>query len=131
MLREMQIYSLTPQTLRMKIFLILMAVPVLMSKTCKKNQATNDTPACVQQKIDSIRQVPRWNPPAQVDEYEYNGKRVFVFSSPCCDQYNTAWDGNCGYICAPSGGFTGKGDGKCADFSSVAKHIRLVWKDDR
>jgi hypothetical protein len=115
----------------MKIFLILLTVPVLMSKTCKKNQAGGGTPACVQQKIDSIKQQPRWNPPAQVDEYEYKGKRIFLFSSPCCDQYNIAWDGNCQYVCAPSGGLTGKGDGKCADFNNAAKHIRLVWKDER
>jgi hypothetical protein len=70
-------------------------------------------------------------PPAQVYEYIFNGKTVFLFSSNCCDQYNMAFDEKCNYVCAPSGGITGKGDGKCTDFNAVAKEIRLVWKDER
>ena len=67
----------------------------------------------------------------EVDEYIYEGKQVFLFSSPCCDQYNNLYDKDCNLICAPSGGYTGKGDNKCPEFSSKAKHIRLLWKDDR
>jgi len=89
------------------------------------------TPICIRQKIDSIQQTPVWNPPAEIHEYEYNGQKVFVMSAPCCDFFNTAVDENCNYLCAPSGGYTGKGDGKCADFIAIAKHIRLVWKDER
>jgi hypothetical protein len=32
-------------------------------------------------------------------------------------------------ICSPTGGITGKGDGKCEDFSTKAKHIKLIWKN--
>lgn len=119
----------------MKLFMLLLAVPVLMSETCKNKKADpntiNDIPSCIQQKIDSIKTQPRWNPPAEVNEYNYNGKRVFLFSSDCCDFYNTLLDTVCNYICAPNGGLTGKGDGKCPDFDQTAKHIRLVWKDPR
>jgi hypothetical protein len=41
------------------------------------------------------------------------------------------YDRNCNYVCAPDGGYTGKGDGKCKDFDSLAKEVRLIWKDDR
>ncbi|MGZ3957541.1 MAG: DUF6970 domain-containing protein [Flavisolibacter sp.] len=99
-------------------------------QTCKKQQLAA-LPACIQQKIDSIRKEPRWNPPAEVREYLYRGIRVYYFSSNCCDQYNTVYDENCGYIGAPSGGFTGRGDGKCPGFTDSAKQIRLVWRDDR
>ena len=82
-------------------------------------------------RIEEIKKEPKWNPPAQVDEYSYNGKSVFLFSSNCCDQYNMLYNENCETICAPSGGLTGKGDNKCSDFFNTAKYVKLVWKDSR
>lgn len=101
----------------------------LASRTCNKPKTA--TPECISNRIEQIKKEPRWNPPAQVNEYTYNGQQVFLFSSNCCDQYNEVYDANCNYVCAPSGGITGKGDGKCSDFLENAKHIRLVWKDER
>ena len=99
----------------------------------KSPAATGDKsiPTCVQSKIDSIKQLPVWNPPAEVHEYEYDGRKLYLFSADCCDFFTIAIDANCNYVCAPSGGFTGRGDGKCKDFNEKAKMIRLVWKDDR
>ena len=94
--------------------------------TCKQK-----LPACISQKIDEIKSQPKWNPPAEVNEYDYEGKRVFLFSSPCCDQYNLLYDENCNALCAPSGGYTGRGDEKCPDFEEKAKHVRLIWRDER
>lgn len=88
-------------------------------------------PSCIQDKIQEIKNQPRWNPPASVEEYNYEGRRVFLFSSPCCDQYNELFDENCKYICAPTGGMTGKGDRKCEDFKDKAVFVKLVWKDER
>lgn len=102
----------------------------LAARKCGKS-AADTIPACVQARIDEIKKQPVWNPPAQVEEYRYNGRRVFLFSSNCCDQYNEAVDENCNYLCAPSGGYTGKGDGKCPDFRDKAELVRLVWKDER
>lgn len=102
----------------------------IAAEKCKKEQEEK-VPACIQQKIDEIRKQPKWNPSAQVYEYNYNGKRVFYFSGNCCDQFNQVFDENCNYICAPSGGITGKGDRKCDDFNSTAKKVRLIWKDER
>ena len=113
----------------MKYFLILLAFPVVLEKRCEK--ISNSIPACVQKKIDSIKAEPKWNPPAEVDEYAYKGQRVFLFTANCCDQFYMLYDGSCNYVCAPSGGFTGKGDGKCADFNENAKHVKLIWKDSR
>jgi len=96
---------------------------------CRKNPA--ELPGCIQKKIDQIKNEPKWNPPAEVYEYEYKGKSVYYFTSDCCDQYHVVYDDQCNYMCAPDGGFTGKGDGKCADFHATAKKIRLVWKDPR
>src|SRR6476469_5734828 len=100
------------------------------AEKCKK--AKDDlTPSCIMQKIDQIKKEPKWNPPATVKEFNYKGKKVYYFSAQCCDQYDAVYDENCNFICAPGGGFTGKGDGECADFNREAKEIRVVWKDER
>ncbi len=88
-------------------------------------------PSCIQQKISAIKEEQRWNPPAEIKEYDYEGRKVYLVSANCCDQYVTLIDQNCNYLCAPAGGITGKGDNKCADFNDKATFVRLVWKDDR
>jgi hypothetical protein len=124
----------------MKYILLMLLVTILMSETCKNKNpvATNDQPgtteaipSCIRQRIDSIKKEPRWNPPAQVNEYTYNDRRVFLFSSNCCDFFDPLFDSACNYIGAPYGGITGRGDGRCPDFDKTAKHVKLVWKDPR
>lgn len=88
-------------------------------------------PACVQAKIDSIKNVPVWNPPASVYSYVYKNQTVYSFSADCCDQYNVVYDTNCKVVCSPSGGITGSGDGRCSDFHKMAMNEILIWKDDR
>ncbi len=88
-------------------------------------------PACIRQKIEDIKKQRVWNPPAQINLYEYEGRKVYEISADCCDQFTTLVDENCTYICAPSGGFTGKGDRKCIDFYDKARHLSLVWQDER
>lgn len=112
----------------MKLIFSAAALSLLLAGKCDKDEKIPD---CITQRIDQIKAKDKWNPPAEVNQYTYKGQTVYLFSSNCCDQYNEVYDANCNYICAPTGGITGKGDGKCADFSAAAKHIRLVWKDDR
>ena len=40
-----------------------------------------ESPTCIQTKIDSIKRLPVWNPPATIEEYEYNEKKVYVISA--------------------------------------------------
>jgi hypothetical protein len=115
----------------MKLILSIIAISFLLGSTCKKAQEKLSIPSCIQKKIDEIKAQPKWNPPAEINEYIYQDKHVYLFSSNCCDQYNMLYDENCNPICAPSGGFTGRGDGKCTDFNEKAKKLRLVWKDER
>ena len=115
----------------MKLYIAVALIFLLFStQQCSKKKSP-DMSVCVQKKINEIKKEPRWNPPATVNEFLYNGKTVYLFSSDCCDQYNMVYDSQCNYVCAPSGGITGKGDSKCEDFNTTAKHIRLVWKDER
>jgi hypothetical protein len=96
-----------------------------------ETKETSSIPACIQAKIDSIKKLPLWNPPAEIHEYEYKGSKVYMLSAPCCDFFTTVVDANCNYICAPSGGFTGQGDRKCPQFIVDAKKLRLIWRDER
>jgi hypothetical protein len=82
-------------------------------------------------KIDSIKKGGVWNPPAEIHEYKLQNKLFYAISADCCDRFTTVVDANCNYVCAPSGGFTGRGDGKCPDFFNNAKHVQLAWKDNR
>jgi hypothetical protein len=112
-------------------FIIVLLIPLVLSGSrCTKNRIEG-IPTCVQKKINEIKAQPKWNPPATVTEYLYNGKKVYLFTSDCCDQYITLYDSDCTYLCAPSGGFTGQGDGKCKDFYTTATLLREVWKDGR
>lgn len=116
----------------MKVLLVALSIAAVSAKECTKSKAVaTGVPSCIQQKIDTIKAQPKWNPPAQVIEYKYGGKTVYLFSANCCDQYNVVYDSNCNYVCAPSGGMTGKGDRKCAGFDSSATLVRVVWKDER
>lgn len=86
-------------------------------------------PACVRKLIDDAgKEIPP-NLPVQVDEYIYTGKKVFLFTAQCCDQFDVVYDESCKRICAPSGGITGKGDMTCNDFSEKAKFVKNVWKN--
>jgi hypothetical protein len=85
-------------------------------------------PACVRQIIDAGTKEEPANPPVQVDEYMYKGKKVYLFTAQCCDQFDQVYDENCKKICAPTGGITGRGDGACPDFAETATLIKLIWK---
>ena len=114
----------------MKKFL-LVPVSLLFMFFCCNKENTTDLPYCIKEKIEEIKNERRWNPPAEIHEYIYNGQTGYLVIAGCCDQFNIFIDKNCNYICAPDGGITGKGDGKCADFHQKAQHVRLVWKDTR
>src|SRR4030095_3816995 len=113
----------------MKFIILLLALPFLNEQCNNKNK--RKVPSCILERIEEIKKENKWNPPADINEYEFQGKTVYLISSNCCDQYNSLVDSDCQVICAPSGGITGKGDGKCSDFANVAKFTRQIWKDER
>ena len=71
------------------------------------------------------------NPPVHIYSYQYNGATVYYETSPCCDQYTTLYAADGKVLCHPDGGLTGRGDGKCADFSKNRTEEKLVWQDPR
>ena len=123
----------------MKYLLVLLLFPLFSASECskKKKSKTGDKivvvkdsiPACVKKLIDDTNKEVPLNAPVQVDEYSYNGKKVFLLTAQCCDQFNTLYDDNCKMICSPSGGITGRGDRTCDNFSKNARFVKLVWKN--
>jgi len=106
----------------MKIGLIL--VLTFLVGTCHKTEILDgaNCPTCIQSLINSS------NPPLEVWQYSYNNQTVYLVKPDCCDQYEQLYSTSCSLICAPSGGITGKGDGKCTDFEDVATNGQMVWK---
>lgn len=43
----------------------------------------------------------------------FAGKRGYLIPSPCCDRFDFLYDSKGAILCAPSGGFGGRGDGSC------------------
>ncbi|CAF0977276.1 unnamed protein product [Rotaria sordida] len=104
------------------IFVGLIAIALISSSSAKV-----EIPACMQKMIDGFNGTPRLSPYIRIDSYLYRGKMTFLASSSCCDRFNPLFDGECKQICAPSGGFIGRGDGKCMDFGEKATKMENIW----
>jgi hypothetical protein len=109
--------------------LILITVIILLGACSQATQSLN--PAWVDKLIQQFESDPVGNPAQSIWSYEYNGQVVYYIPPQCCDQYSMLYDTSGIAICAPDGGFTGKGDGKCPDFLSKRTNENLVWKDSR
>jgi hypothetical protein len=48
-----------------------------------------------------------------------DGQTYYYTTSPCCDLLNPLYDAQGKFVCAPDGGFTGRGDGRCPANLSV------------
>ncbi|HEY0677189.1 MAG TPA: hypothetical protein VGD17_02840 [Chitinophagaceae bacterium] len=114
----------------MRFIILTVFIISLVAAYCTKKEEI-PIPPCIQLKIDSIKKLPKTDPPIQVHAWDYGGRRVYLFSAACCDQLVKVFDANCNYVCAPSGGITGYGDSTCTDFYQAAQHGALLWKDDR
>ena len=71
------------------------------------------------------------NPPGYIEKCSYQGRDVFYVSTGCCDQYSYVYDADQVQVCAPDGGMTGQGDGKCPDYYDAKKDCVMIWKDTR
>ncbi len=111
----------------MKLSLIILAATFFSACNNKSNSSTS----CIQQKIDSLKSIPKGDPSYSIWYYSYKGKDVYYFPAQCCDQYSDLMDADCNFICSPDGGIDGNGDGKCPNFLAERKNEKLIWKDNR
>lgn len=93
--------------------------------SCESINIAPSAPDCLKKIIRTSKPEPN-----EISRYVYNGKTVYLVIPDCCDQYISLYDDNCNFLCAPSGGLTGKGDGKCPDFYDKATKGELIWKKD-
>jgi len=112
----------------MKKIILIAFIGIVIS--CKNTNVTVISPNCIETKIQKLKNEPVQNPPAKVWKWKVDGQTYYYITSNCCDQYNYLFTSNCEIVCAPDGGITGKGDGKCPVFTN--KIIKtLVWEDKR
>lgn len=89
--------------------------------------ATLPLPPLLQKRTESARRLQ----PLQIWQLMYEGKPAFYMVEDCCDRMNTLHD-SAGYArCAPSGGLTGRGDGRCPVPLPSTDQMRLVWERAR
>lgn len=111
-------------------YLFYIIVITITAVNCDDSDSEQETPTCIENKIEAIKNNNVTNPPTQVWKWEDNGNTYFYITSNCCDQYNFLYTNNCEVVCAPDGGITGNGDGNCPTFSTnIVK--TLIWQDDR
>lgn len=65
--------------------------------------------------------------PAEVIEFIYKGEATFFVRSQCCDQFDYVYRSDGTVLCAASGGFTGRGDGRCIDYFTSASIRKKIW----
>ena len=61
-------------------------------------------------------------------EVRYGDGFAYFVLAGCCDQLNPLIDARGVLVCYPSGGFTGRGDGKCPGVLPPGNQQREVWR---
>lgn len=100
--------------------------PKVEAKTSKNDKSQS----CIEDKINTFKSETRTNPPTEIWEWKIDGKIYYLITSECCDNFNYLYNKDCKKVCAPEGGFTGRGNGMCPDYSKKAEK-KLFWKDSR
>jgi hypothetical protein len=113
--------------MKKKMFISLFVFFLLIGNiACKKVDVPKGTPSCIKKEIRKHEECI-----SNVIKYEYQGKTVYLFepaSAPSCSYI--VYDENCDYLCSPSGGIDGNGDGKCPDFYQTAIKKEIIWTNN-
>jgi hypothetical protein len=91
----------------------------------------NNNPGWVNNLVATFQKDPVGNPPQSIWQYEFKGQTVYYVPAQCCDLYSSLYNAAGDVICAPDGGLTGHGDGRCPDFFQVRGSEKLIWQDSR
>jgi hypothetical protein len=66
--------------------------------------------------------------PHAVYEVPWHGGVAYYVQAGCCDQLDPLIDARGVILCYPTGGFTGRGDGKCLEELPLVAHRREIWR---
>jgi hypothetical protein len=108
---------------------LLFAAILLGSSACSANPPARAP--WIDALIARFEAEPVANPPHRIVSFRYRDQTVYYVPPSCCDQPSTLYDQNGEVMCAPDGGMTGRGDGRCADFSHARSNEALIWADSR
>ena len=81
--------------------------------------------------IQQLESQPVANPPAFIARYEYRDGVVYYILPRCCDIPSNLYNAAGTIVCHPDGGFSGAGDGRCADFFTARSNEKVLWRDPR
>jgi hypothetical protein len=113
--------------LRLSLFIMLAVV----ASACSRSPAAPSNPDWLNALKVQFQSQPVTNPPRAIYGYSYHGETVYYVAPVAADQYSTLYDASGHVICAPDGGITGGGDGRCPDFLQSRTDERLIWRDPR
>ncbi len=118
---------------RIKFLLKLITLVLLVFVITKCSTGINaiQNPEWIDNLIIKFKNESVGNPPQSIWQYKYSGNTVYYIPAQCCDQYSTLYDVNGNILCAPDGGISGTGDGRCSDFFEKRTEEKLIWKDER
>jgi len=92
-------------------------------------------PRWLQRLITRLQSEPVRNPPAKILRYTYSQKSYYYVPPAAGDQFSSLYNAVGKEICAPDGGITGMGNGKCPNFVrkmlSSREPGKVVWQDTR
>jgi uncharacterized protein DUF6970 len=117
-------------SIRLRVLLGSLAVALAASGA----SAAERSPRFIKRLIRQFESAPKESSPGAIVRYEYRGGPVYYIPIPaylCCDIPSKLYDSRGALICAPDGGFTGRGDGKCPDFMAQRSGETLIWNDAR
>jgi hypothetical protein len=106
------------------LFLILAGSAIVAADISKE-------PEWVRDLVARLQSEPLANPPASLIRFDHAGKTYYYLPPRCCDIPSTLFDSEGKVMCAPDGGITGRGDGRCPDFVRELKNGVKIWEDQR
>jgi len=91
-------------------------------------KSAEQTPDWLAARIKGLEDSSGVNPPELVASYSYQGHTVYYVAPRCCDQYSVLYDSSGAELCAPDGGITGRGDGRCPEFVAQRTNEKILWR---
>jgi hypothetical protein len=88
-------------------------------------------PEWLKEQVHAYATAPLGAAPESVWQFDLEGKPVYYIPAPCCDQYDRLFAADGSFLCAPSGGLTGRGDRRCPGILPKRDEMKLIWQHPR
>jgi hypothetical protein len=121
----------TEYVMRASLAALLLAVCLGAACRTERSVGNEPIPEWLTALILELENQPAANPPAFIARYDYRGQAVYYLPARCCDIPSNVYSAAGTIICHADGGFSGAGDGRCADFLSTRKNEKTIWRDPR